>query len=128
MRLNRTRAIAATALVAAMALLGQALPASAHAQLALSNPKASATLTKAPTKITLTFDDNLVAVEGANQIVVSDPKGRAVTTGTTIVSGAVLEVGLKKLSINGRYKVLYRVLSADGHPVTAFYYFYLKKR
>lgn len=120
--------MAATALVAAMALLGQSFPASAHAQLALSNPKASATLTKAPTKITLTFDDNVIALEGANQIVVSDPKGRSVTAGSTTVSGAELEVALKKLTVMGRYKVLYRVLSADGHPVTAFYYFYLKKK
>lgn len=122
------RALTATILVAVIALFGATEPATAHAQLALANPKASSVLTKAPTKVTLTFDDDLILVEGANQIVVTDPRGRAVTTGATVVEGSVMSVGLKRLTVFGRYKVLYRVLSADGHPVSAFYYFYFQKK
>ena len=128
MRIRSFRALTAALLVAVIALFGLPAPATAHAQLALANPKASSVLTKAPTKIKLTFDDDLIVVEGANQIVVTDPRGRAVTNGATAVEGSEMSVGLKRLTVFGRYKVLYRVLSADGHPVSAFYYFYFQKK
>jgi methionine-rich copper-binding protein CopC len=115
-------------MVAVIALFGLSTPASAHAQLAIANPKVSSVLTKAPVRITLTFDDDLIAVDGGNQIAVTDPKGKPVSQGASQLNGATLSVALKKLTVFGRYKVLYRVLSADGHPVSAFYYFYFQKK
>ncbi|MEY4296797.1 MAG: hypothetical protein RL016_643 [Actinomycetota bacterium] len=122
------RALTATILVSVIALFGATEPATAHAQLAIANPKASAVLTKAPTNVTLTFDDELIPVDGGNQIVVTDPKGKVMSQAASQLKGATLSVALKKLTVFGRYKVLYRVLSADGHPVSAFYYFYFQKK
>ncbi|MEN9606328.1 MAG: hypothetical protein RL605_156 [Actinomycetota bacterium] len=128
MHRHSLRALTAAFMVAVIALFGLSTPASAHAQLAIANPKVSSVLTKAPVRITLTFDDDLIAVDGGNQIAVTDPKGKPVSQGASQLNGATLSVALKKLTVFGRYKVLYRVLSADGHPVSAFYYFYFQKK
>jgi methionine-rich copper-binding protein CopC len=104
------------------------LPTHAHAQLVSSSPKVSATLYVSPTTIALAFDDDLIQIPGANLIEVSDPKNRKVQSESAQVTGSKLTVKLKKSSVLGRYKVLWRALSSDGHPVSGFYYFYLAKK
>ena len=99
----------------------------AHASLVSANPTVSKILTKQPTQIKLTFDDNLMKLGNSNQIKVTDASGVAFTKGQTLVKDATVSVQLKKLTHFGRYKILYRVVSADGHPVSAFYYFYFRK-
>lgn len=114
--------------LAALSLAMVPLPAHAHAQLVSTNPKISATLYVYPTSISLSFDDELIQMPGANVIEVSDPKNRKVQSESAQVTGSKLTVKTKKSSIIGRYKVLWRALSADGHPVSGFYYFYLAKK
>jgi methionine-rich copper-binding protein CopC len=120
-------------IVAALTLvvltLGLALPASAHAQLLLSNPQVGSTVFVLPSRVALTFDDNLINLGGsANQIQVTDPKGLRVDSGATAVSAATLSVNLKADSLIGKYEVTYRVISADGHPVSTSFPFYLEKK
>jgi methionine-rich copper-binding protein CopC len=103
-------------------------PAEAHAQLVKSNPKMSAVLYKAPINVMLTFDDELLDVATSNVVQVFSDKNRRVDGGATKVQGATVSTTLKKNLAIGRYRVVYRVLSADGHPVSASYYFYLKKK
>jgi methionine-rich copper-binding protein CopC len=103
-------------------------PALAHAQLLVSNPRIGSTLTKAPTLIVLTFDDDLLALESGSQIVVLDPKKKPVSLGSTNVSGSVASVGLRRLTTFGKYTVSYRVISADGHPVSQSFPFYFQKK
>lgn len=124
----RFRLVAATLMVAATSVFASAGIALAHAELALSSPKVSATLFKAPTSVSLTFNDELIDLAGANQIVVTNPKGTRVDSGMSTLDRATLTTTLKRLTVFGRYKVSYRVLSADGHPVSAFYYFYFSKK
>jgi methionine-rich copper-binding protein CopC len=114
------------ALALALLVLIPGAPAFAHAQLTGANPKANAVLTKAPTQIKLTFDDDLIALESSNKIEVTNSKGQRVDTNNSSVLGNQLTVSLKKLSA-GKYRISYRVLSADGHPVAASYYFTVKK-
>jgi methionine-rich copper-binding protein CopC len=117
--------------IAALAALSMAmvpLPAHAHAQLVASNPKVSATLYKSPTAIMLTFDDDLISLKGSNVIQVLDPKSKQIQLGKTAAEGATLAIKLKNSSLIGRYKVMWRALSADGHPVSGAYYYYLAKR
>jgi methionine-rich copper-binding protein CopC len=120
-------------IVAALTLvvltLGLALPASAHAQLLLSNPQVGSTVFVLPSRVALTFDDNLINLGGsANQIQVTDPKGLRVDSGATAVSAATLSVNLKADSLIGKYEVTYRVISADGHPVSNSFPFYFEKK
>lgn len=104
-------------------------PAFAHAQLLLANPKVGASVYQLPAKVELTFDDNLIALgPNANQIQVTDPKGKRVDSGASTLVDATLSVKLKASSLLGLYRVSYRVISADGHPVSGSYPFYLAKK
>ena len=125
---RRVRLAVASLLVAVSSVLVSTGLASAHSELALSSPKLSAVLTKAPTQVSLTFNDELIDMAGANQIVVTNPKGTRVDSGVSKLDRATLTTALKRLTVFGRYKVSYRILSADGHPVSAFYYFYFQKK
>lgn len=109
-------------------LLVSATPVSAHAQLVSANPKAKSTVYVLPAQVKLMFSDDLIDLEGGNQIQVSDPKGKRIDSGATTLLGNQLSVGLKKSTLLGRYKVTYRVLSEDGHPISANYFFTLAKK
>jgi methionine-rich copper-binding protein CopC len=109
-------------------LLVSSTPVSAHAQLLSANPKAKSTVYVLPTQVKLMFSDDLIDLEGGNQIQVSDPKGKRIDSGASSLLGNQLSVGLKKSTLLGRYKVTYRVLSEDGHPISANYYFNLAKK
>ena len=127
--LLRKKIVGATAAIAAVALaLGAySSAATAHDSLVAANPGISKVLKTAPKSVTLTFDDSVTDLAGANQIVVTDPKGRHLETGGTTVSANSMSSRLRASAAIGKFKVLYRVLSADGHPVSGYYYFYVKK-
>ncbi|MFM6962766.1 MAG: copper resistance protein CopC [Micrococcales bacterium] len=109
-------------------LLVTPVPVQAHAQLVNANPKISAVLAKSPKVVSLTFDDDLIALEGSNIIVVTNSKGKTVSIGATKLSGASVQITLKTNLPLDRYKVTYQVLSVDGHPVSSSYYFYIRKK
>ena len=123
---TRIFASALSALVLSLCLTAEV--AYAHATLLASNPRVSATLTKAPKSITLVFDDDLLPIPSGNVVEVKDPKGRKADAGSTVLNGASVSAALKSLKIFGKYTVIYHVVSADGHPVTGTYFFYFKKR
>ena len=82
-----------------------------------------------PSRVSLTFDDNLINLGGtSNLIQVVDPKGNRVDTGASALTGATLSVQLKPETVIGKYEVTYRVISADGHPVSNSFPFYLDKK
>ena len=82
-----------------------------------------------PSKVQLTFDDNLIDLGGSsNQIEITDPKGKRIDSGATRVDGSALTVQLKPDTLLGKYEVTYRVISADGHPVSNSFPFYLEKK
>lgn len=93
-----------------------------------ANPKAKATVYVLPTQVKLMFSDDLIDIGGGNQIEVTDPKGKRIDTGSNTLLGNQLATGLKKSAVLGRYTVVYRVLSEDGHPVSSSYYFTLAKK
>jgi methionine-rich copper-binding protein CopC len=98
----------------------------AHAQLVGAFPKANAKVSQAVKQVKLTFDDDLIVLGDSNQITVTNSKKQRVDSANTLVFGNQLTVGLKKLKI-GKYKVSYRALSADGHPISATYSFSVTK-
>jgi copper resistance protein C len=106
----------AAATVACLVLL-PAAPAWAHAQLVKMSPADGSTVQVAPTRIVLTFDENIQRIGDA--VVVTGPDGSRVEAGAPTVLGATATEGLRPLVYRGRYTVTYRVVSDDGHPVTA---------
>lgn len=105
-------------LVIALALLmsvGLAGTASAHATLIGSDPADGATLSTAPTTVTLTFDDSLEDFEPV--VTVSGPDGGQFQAGDATIDGATLSSAVLPLTAAGTYTIAYRVVSDDGHPV-----------
>lgn len=103
-------------LVVSLALVaGGTSPASAHAALVGSDPADGSTLTTAPATITFTFNENVaqpayvaVAAPDGTQAAVSDIRAVDQTVTATV----------EDVDQRGTYSASYRVVSADGHPVT----------
>ena len=112
-------AIASTALALAF------IPgiASAHAILESSSPAPSELLASSPKEIRLDFDEQVEATLG--DIRIYDSEQREVSIKKTVRSSSdvsVVTAGVPTLK-NGVYVVVWRVVSADGHPVTGAFPF-----
>jgi methionine-rich copper-binding protein CopC len=115
-RVRVTLAAGAAALVV-LAVTGGigAAPASAHASLLRAVPGDGATVTTAPSQVRLVFDE---AMRAPASIVVTGPSGARVQTGTVRVRDNAASVRVD-VTAAGRYSVAFRVVSEDGHPVSA---------
>jgi methionine-rich copper-binding protein CopC len=100
-----------------------AVPAAAHAALASSTPAEDAGLDTAPAEIKLTFTENLEETFFA--LTVMGPGEKNWARGEPRAHGADLSVAFDQAAPAGQYTVNYRVVSADGHPVTGQYRFEL---
>jgi len=100
-----------------------AAPFSAYAHTALisSNPADKATVEAMPTEISLTFNEALMSLGGKqlSKFNVHDPKHHELKLGKFKVTDATISATIKPENFKaGTYKVYYRVISADGHPVS----------
>lgn len=106
-----------TVLLLACAAVGIAPPAAqAHNVLVASDPKDGATLAASPSQVTLVFDQ--AVRQGYAQVSVTGADGSAWADGRAAVAAERVSVKVKPLPAGGSYVVGYRILSADGHPVT----------
>lgn len=94
-------------------LLGWSLPAHAHTSLVSSDPSEGARLDSAPQQVVLTFSENLNQPSEAGLVVDGTTRDASVE-----VDGRRLVVTATGERPDGAYQVNYRVVSADGHPVT----------
>lgn len=109
------RTIAATMLALALGV-GGAAGAAAHTALTGSDPADGAALATAPTTVTLTFSE---AINPAfANIAVSAADGSNRVSGPAKVDGPRLSAPIDSDLPGGDYTIGYRVVSADGHPVT----------
>ena len=103
---------------------------SAHSFLTSSNPPAGSTLVALPTKVVLTFNENLLVVnnQNPNTLSISRSNRAILKTSAAVVVKNTLAVSLQPSKVNfGRFKVTYRAVSADGHPITGSFFFTVKK-
>jgi methionine-rich copper-binding protein CopC len=115
------------ALILALASLFIVNPvANAHTTLVSSNPKSNAMLKASPKQISITFDDDLIKISGKNvsKISLSNTIGEVKLGATTINKGTITALLLKALPAS-KYKVTYRVVSSDGHPVSGSFNFWV---
>ncbi|QGV65865.1 copper resistance CopC family protein [Clavibacter nebraskensis] len=114
-----------------------ALSASAHDYLVSSSPAAGSTIDAPPSEVTLTFNDVILDLgtpggaggdastgsgTGAGgssivQVTGPDAQGMHFETGCATNSGRTVSVPVA-LGGSGQYTVTWRVVSADGHPVS----------
>lgn len=110
-------------LFAGIGMALSALPASAHANLERTTPASGAILDIAPSEVTLVFSEAVDVTLG--RVVVVAPDGQQVqlgkpelrTNGTVVAARLGADVG------EGTFVVSYRVVSADGHPISGGFSF-----
>ncbi len=115
------KAAAFGVLVAAIAAIGLAGPASAHSQLVSSSPSSGETVTAQPAEFVATFNENLLDATGTGEgftLQVRDAAGRHYESGCLTIDGASVST-TAVLGAPGNYMLQYQVVSADGHPVSA---------
>ena len=111
-----TAALAAAVCAMTGGLVGLvATPASAHAHLVRAVPADGATVVTAPARVRLVFDEN---VRTPAALVVTGPSGMRVDRGRAQVLDNTASIRVDVMT-PGRYSVAFRVVSADGHPVSA---------
>ena len=123
---HRKRRAAAAALalavLAALAVLGPFVPAAdAHDQVTYTAPAESEQLDTAPADVTMQFTDEVIAV-GALMLVV-DESGEDWVDGPMAIDGATVVQPLKTGLPDGTFDVRWRVVSADGHPISGTFRF-----
>jgi hypothetical protein len=101
--------------LAGVALLLGAAPAAAHNTLTGSTPADDSTVTVPVTEVVLEFDQ-AVQTEFA-QVAVLGGDRTPYGSGEPVVVGRTVTQAVESLP-DGRYDVSYRVISADGHPVS----------
>ncbi|PWJ26707.1 hypothetical protein ATK17_2881 [Branchiibius hedensis] len=96
---------------------GVVAPASAHDFLVSSNPANGSTVSTSLSKVTLSFNDIVLSQPSRPQVEVVGPDGKHYETGcaTSIDRDVSVPVALGP---SGTYVVTWRIVSADGHPVS----------
>lgn len=123
--LNRGRSKAVLAL--AGTLLFTALgagPAQAHDALQSTSPERDTTVAAAPEIVTLTLSEPPTDSKSLNLsiITVTDSTGKTLSNGEVTVAGPTISTNVTPGS-NGPYKVLWRTVSSDGHPIEGTFAF-----
>jgi methionine-rich copper-binding protein CopC len=108
-------------------LLWSAVPASAHNSLIGSTPKDKAQMDSGPATIELKFDQPVQVGQGLNTIAVIGPNNDHWEGGAASVASNVVTAPVRPLGPAGDYKIGYKILSADGHPVSGDLTFTLTK-
>ncbi len=113
-----TRLLRATALtlICGLALLLGSGVAAAHTRLVSSDPADGSTRDTGPTTVSLVFNEAMEP--GFSTVTVIGPDGADYRTGDVRADGGTVTVDVAPLGPAGRYEIGYRVISADGHPVT----------
>lgn len=116
---TRAGSVCAAALLVA-AVVGLAAPAYAHSRLVGTSPTAHATVTEPVGEVTLTFNE---PVKGRfSTIVVDGPGGVSYSQGAVRVIDNTAHQSVYPLR-SGAYTVAWRIVSADGHPVSGEFAF-----
>jgi len=121
-RRNLRLAATGTALAALVAIGGPALPALAHNTVIAVSPDGEDAVTEQPGIVWLETNDALLDTEGAAAMDVVGPDGLHYATGCAAIDGPIASVAAE-LGEPGEYTVVWRVVSADGHPISGDFEF-----
>lgn len=114
-RARPTLSVLVTALIGGLLVLLGAPSASAHATLLSTTPADGAVLERAPAEVVLTFNEPVQLIDGSIRLFAGD--GDPVVLDAH-VSDARVVAPFPGETDEGRYALSYRVVSADGHPIS----------
>ena len=122
-RLRRAsaRGLAAVAVLVLVLVTGTGV-ASAHASLVSTNPVDGQSVPTPPQLVTATFSEG-VSLESGGGLSVRNRAGDQVDQGNSSAQANTVEVTLPSDLPDGTYIATYRVVSADGHPVSGSWIF-----
>ena len=110
------RLVATLAILVGVLALGTTA-ASAHATLESSSPADGQSVLTSPSEIRITFSEAVTTISGGLSVL--DADGKTVDVGNSeVVGGRTLVAPISETLSDGTYVATYRVLSADGHPVS----------
>ena len=98
-----------------------ALPANAHTSLELSNPSDGQSIEFMPTQLSASFDEDLIEIQGevVNTLELESADGTKYVLSAATITGPTVSANAGNGEYPaGEYLLKYRVVSADGHPVT----------
>ncbi|GAB2704993.1 methionine-rich copper-binding protein CopC [Microbacterium marinum] len=101
---------------AVVVVLTTAVPASAHDELVSSTPAVDDRLETAPTGLSLEFSADVMELGAL--IMVADGAGGDWADGTPTVDRTSVTIPVTEGMPSGGYEVRWRVVSADGHPIS----------
>lgn len=117
--MSRIRMLAAGMLLAVFAVLASAAPAAAHDELVSSDPEVGDRLSAGPEQVSLMFSDEPLALDGAGlAVVVVDAAGRDWVDEDPSASEQTVTARLGAGMPEAGYELRWRVVSADGHPIS----------
>ncbi|OUZ12235.1 hypothetical protein BHE97_02865 [Aeromicrobium sp. PE09-221] len=91
-------------------------PAVAHAQLIGSTPAEDEVLDTAPAQVELEFNEELIEIGSTMLVIDSDGENRV--AGEVALDGRFVRADLAPDLPDGSYEIRWRVVSADGHPIS----------
>jgi copper resistance protein C len=109
-----------------LAILGVVTPAAAHSELRSSTPASGASLDSPPRQVVLTFSDEVDPRYANLTLAVGGGRPHALrqkVEGNRVAA----ELDGDSAKASGRWSVGYRVVSADGHPITGVLSFTVKQ-
>ena len=89
--------------------------------LVATNPMSGATVTVAPSAVSVTGQAPLI--DSGNSMEVTDPQGKRVDDGVLAIDGASAVIGLKTLKVSGVYTVSYSLLAENDIPLEGSFRF-----
>ena len=98
-----------------------ASPANAHTSLELSTPSDNQSIEFMPAELSASFDENLIEIEGevVNTLELEGADGTKYVLSAATIAGPTVSANAGDGEYPaGGYLLKYRVVSADGHPVT----------
>lgn len=106
--------------IALFALFVAAPTANANSLIS-TNPISGATVTVAPSAVSVT--GQLPLIDAANSMEVTDPQGKRVDDGVLAIDGASAVIGLKTLKVGGVYTVSYSLFAENDVPLEGSFRF-----
>ena len=98
-----------------------ASPAHAHTSLELSTPSNNQSIEFMPTELSATFDEDLIEIEGevVNTLELQSVDGTDYVLSAATIAGPIVSAKVGDGDYPaGNYLLKFRVVSADGHPIT----------
>lgn len=91
--------------------------ASAHATVVSSTPGDGQSVPSSPSELSVTFSENVTVVSGGLSLLNADGNTIGLAE-SQVVNGRTLTAATTGVLADGTYVMTYRVLSADGHPIS----------